>query len=106
MPTKRFDLVATVSTDNPEAIEPVLATLIGSHGTVDPVGASGSTSTGVGEFSVHATLQGESAKELNRAFLSALRKVEKKTRLRAEWSSEGQVEHYFDYVQKRKTSSK
>lgn len=104
MAMKRFNLVATVSTDNPDAIGPVLTALIGSQGSVDRVGASSTTTTGIGEFSVHATLQGDTAKELNRSLLSALRKVEKKTRLRAAWDSEGQVEHYFDYVQKRKTS--
>ncbi len=47
-------------------------------------------------------MEGGSAKELNRSFLSALRRVEKKTRLRAEWTSEdGTVQKYFDYVLKR-----
>src|SRR5271169_988389 len=40
-----------------------------------------------------------SAKELNRTFLSALRKVEKKTMLRAEWiSDDGARESFFDYA--------
>ncbi len=49
-----------------------------------------------------AAAEGESAKELNRALLSSLRKVEKKTRIRAEWTSqEGTTERYFDYVLKK-----
>jgi hypothetical protein len=44
-------------------------------------------------------MEGASAKELNRTFLSALRKVEKRTTLRAEWASDdGTVDRFFDYV--------
>ena len=43
---------------------------------------------------------GESARYLNRTLLSALRKVEKKTRLRAEWASGKRIERFFDYVPK------
>jgi len=45
-------------------------------------------------------MHGESAKDLNRTLLSALRKVEKKTTLRAEWTADGVTERYFDYVLK------
>jgi hypothetical protein len=49
------------------------------------------------EFVVEAAMEGTSARELNRAFLSALRKVEKRTTLRAEWTSDdGTVEKFFD----------
>jgi len=44
---------------------------------------------------------GASAKELNRTLLSALRKVEKRTTLRAEWSSGDTTERFFDYVLKK-----
>lgn len=51
---------------------------------------------------VEADADGDSAKELNRSLLSALRRVEKRTRLRAEWTSEdGTTERYFDYVRKK-----
>jgi hypothetical protein len=40
--------------------------------------------------------------ELNRSLLSALRKVEKRTRLRAEWTSGKTTERFFDYVSKKK----
>jgi hypothetical protein len=53
-------------------------------------------------FMVEAEIEGPSAKELNRTLLSALRRVEKKTTLRAEWtSSDSTVERFFDYVLKR-----
>ncbi len=45
-------------------------------------------------------MQGESARELNRTLLSALRRVERKTRLRAEWKSGNTTERFFDYVPK------
>jgi hypothetical protein len=51
------------------------------------------------EFAVEAEMEGASAKELNRTLLSALRKVEKRTTLRAEWASgNGITERFFDYV--------
>jgi predicted RNA binding protein with dsRBD fold (UPF0201 family) len=53
------------------------------------------------EFSVEAEMEGTSAKELNRTLLSALRKVEKRATLRAEWSSGNTTERYFDYVLKK-----
>ena len=54
-----------------------------------------------GEFLVDGESEGTSAKELNRSFLSELRRAEKKTRLRAEWSSGRTTERYFDYVLKK-----
>jgi hypothetical protein len=39
------------------------------------------------EFVVEAKMEGASAKELNRTFLCALRKMEKRKKLRAEWTS-------------------
>jgi hypothetical protein len=92
MPGKRFSLRALVSTDNPSVVRPVLERWI----------ASGSATPGeaAGEFRVEATLEGENARELNRALLSQLRRAEKKTRLRAEWTSEGVTEKFFDYVPK------
>jgi hypothetical protein len=52
------------------------------------------------EFLVEAQMEGASAKELNRTLLSALRKVEKRTTTRAEWSYGDTTERYFDYVLK------
>lgn len=53
---------------------------------------------------VDAEIEGSSAKELNRSFLSALRRVEKKTTLRAEWTRNNTTEKFFDYVLKKKTT--
>ncbi|MDA1095788.1 MAG: hypothetical protein O3B84_00825 [Chloroflexi bacterium] len=52
-----------------------------------------------GGFQVEASLSGETARDLNRNLLSKLRKAEKRTRLRAEWTSDV-VEQFFDYVPK------
>ncbi|MFY9909401.1 MAG: hypothetical protein WCF22_15560 [Candidatus Sulfotelmatobacter sp.] len=57
------------------------------------------------EFLVESQMEGASANELNRTLLSALRKVEKRTTLRAEWSSADTTERYFDYVLKKTVKS-
>jgi hypothetical protein len=87
----QFQLVARVSTDSPERIRPLLAELF-PHGQIREHGP---------EFVIETSMEGSSPKELNRGILSALRRGEKRTRLRAEWSSEdGQVYRFFDYVLK------
>jgi hypothetical protein len=59
-----------------------------------------------GEFVIEADLMGESAKDLNRSLLSALRRVDKRTRLRALWTSEdGTTERYFDDIMKKTTKT-
>ena len=64
--------------------------------------AKGSVRKAGDEFVVEAEMEGASARELNRTFLSALRKVT----LRAEWtSSNGTTERYFDYVLKKKVKN-
>ena len=85
-----FTLVATISTDGIPQIREALEKLI-------PDGSIEKTPDG---FAVTAKMTGENARDLNRAFLSALRRVEKKTRLRAEWTSGGTTERFFDYVPK------
>ncbi len=93
---KSFRLVARVSSSNPQAIRPVLENLI-TNGSVTEVGE---------EFLVEAEMKGESAKELNSFLLSSLRRAEKRTRLRAEWTSEdGITQRFFDYVLKKKIES-
>ena len=91
MPKKKFNLSAKVSSNNSFAIKPVLESLIGNKGTIK------STDDG---FEIQAELEGESARDLNRMLLSEMRKLEKRTRLRAEWSSGKTVEKFFDYVPK------
>ncbi len=90
MAMRKFSLVARVSTENSKAIRRVLRDLV-------PEGSI--TATGEG-FLVKAELIGTSARELNRTFLSALRRAERRTRLRAEWTSGNAVERFFDYVPK------
>jgi hypothetical protein len=94
--TKRFKLMARVSSASPRSVKPVLQRAM----------AEGSLKEANGEFVVEAELEGESAKDLNRALLSALRRVEKKTRLRAEWTSDdGTTQRFFDYVLKKTTKA-
>ncbi len=64
--------------------------------------AKGSVRKEGDEFVVEAQMEGVSARELNRTFLSALRKVEKRTTLRAEWTlDDGTSERFFDYALKK-----
>lgn len=88
MQGKRYVLKADIRTANPEAVEAELRDLLGADAIMDTDGG----------FKVTATVAGENARELNRSFLSALRRVEKKTILRAEWTNEGITERFFDYV--------
>jgi hypothetical protein len=93
---KHFRVVARVSSSNPKAIRPILEQAI----------TKGSVKEAKGEYSVEAEMAGESAKDLNRSLLSALRRAEKKTRLRAEWTSDdGTTEKFFDYVLKKTTKT-
>lgn len=95
MVAKRFTLRARVSTDTPDAVRPVLERLAGSPKVLPGDSA--------GEFRVEAEMEGESARDLNRSLLTELRRTEKRTRLRAEWTSDGVTERFFDYVPKGKT---
>jgi hypothetical protein len=84
-----FHLIADVSSDNPDAIGSLLEELID--------GSVTATSDG---FHVDGWMRGENARELNRFLLSALRRVERRTRLRAEWTANGVTDRFFDYVPK------
>jgi hypothetical protein len=89
-----FSLSATVDTDSPDLVLKALKRLLG-KGAVEQ-------GTKVGEFIIRMEMEGESAKDLNRTLLSALRREEKRTRLRAEWTAQdGTVSKFFDYVLKR-----
>ena len=69
---------------------------------LEQLAAKGSVRKAGDELVVEAEMEGASARELNRTFLSALRKVEKRTTLRSEWTSDdGTTERYFDYVLKK-----
>lgn len=90
MDEKRYALKATVKTVNQEGIRGLLDELFG----VDAFMLTD------GGFRVSSFMVGESARELNRSFLEKLRRVEKRTTLRAEWTNEGSTERFFDYVPK------
>ena len=89
-----FKLKARVSRSDAQTIRQAL----------DQLAAKGSVKEAVEELVIEAELEGASAKELNRTLLSALRKVQRKTTLRSEWtSSDGTTERFFDYVLKQTT---
>ena len=92
----RFRLSARVSSANTVAVKAALADLL----------PPDSVCEAHGELLIEAELEGPSAKDLNRWLLSALRRVEKKTRLRAQWTApEGTVYSFFDYVLKKTIKS-
>ena len=94
MVSKHFRLMARVSSSNPKAIRPVLEQAV----------MKGSVREANGEYTVEAEMEGETAKDLNRTLLSALRRAERSTRLRSEWTSEdGTTQRFFDYVLKKTT---
>ena len=91
MVQKRFRLSAWVSSNNPSVIKATIKAFVGSNGTIKP------TEDG---FEINAELEGDSAKDLNRKLLSEMRRMEKRTRLRAEWTCGNTIEKFFDYVPK------
>jgi len=73
---------------------------------LEQLSAEGSVRKAGDEFVVEAEMEGASARELNRTFLSALRKVEKRTTLRAEWNCDGGIsERFVDYALKKTTKN-
>jgi hypothetical protein len=69
---------------------------------LEQLSAKGSVRKAGDEFVVEALMEEASARDLNRTFLSALRKMEKRTMLRAEWTSgDGTSERFVDYVLKK-----
>jgi hypothetical protein len=99
MAQRKFRLCANVSSDNLVVIKAALERIIANKGTIRQ------TDQG---FEVEAELEGERARVLNRMILSELRRAEKRTRIRAEWTSGDTIERFFDYVPKgtRKTQGK
>lgn len=86
---QRFTLRATISSGDPSAVHSVLVQLLGSAVKV------AATEEG---FELEAEMEGESARDLNRSLLSALRRAHRRTRLRAEWTAAGRTERFFDYT--------
>ena len=85
-----FSVIADVSSDNLAAVRPVLLRMIEDAAV---------TSTADG-LHVQGSMDGTDVRDVNRRLLSALRQAEKKTRLRAEWTADGQIHRFFDYVPK------
>ena len=86
-----FKLSARISSESLDAIKPLLERIVSGKGTVKE------TEQGM---EINAELEGESARALNRMLLSELRRAEKHTRLRSEWTSGGVTEKFFDYAPK------
>jgi hypothetical protein len=90
--TRKFRLKARIRSSHARPIQHALKRLV-PKGTTRKVGD---------EFMIEAAMEGASAKELNRTLLSALRRVEKKTTIRAEWTSSNHTtQRFFDYVLKK-----
>ncbi|MFY9727518.1 MAG: hypothetical protein WB579_22510 [Bryobacteraceae bacterium] len=71
---------------------------------LEQLAAKGAVKKAAEDILVEARIEGASARELNRALLSLLRKVEKRTTLRAEWTSGDNItDRFFDYVLKKTT---
>ena len=77
----KLRLEARVSSDSPDAVGRFL------------VGKFGATSVmrDGNDWFVRAAVDSASARDANRELLSELRRVERKTRLRAEWTARGSV---------------
>lgn len=82
----RFKLKARINHSDDRTVRHALAQLA-ANGDVQKVG---------GEFVVYAEIEGTSADELNKKLLSALKSGRKRTKLRAEWTSDdGITQTYF-----------
>lgn len=88
----RFELIADVSSEDVDGVRTVLQQMV--RGTVDTVRDG---------LHVEGEMEGEDARDVNRRLLSAMRRVEKRTRLRATWAAGGTSYRFFDYVPKGTT---
>ena len=86
----RFHLAGDVSSDDLATIRPVLIEIFGHEAVTE-------THDGL---HVEGVMEGTDARDVNRRLLSALRRAEKRTRLRAEWTGGGHIARFFDYVPK------
>jgi hypothetical protein len=83
-------LDASVSSDSSDAVGRFL---------VDKLGAASVRRDG-DDWIVRTEIDGTSARDANRELLTELRRVERMTRLRSEWTHAGLTERFFDYVPK------
>ena len=84
-----FRLNGEVSSENLSEVQPLLTQLTGGQVTATAAG-----------LHVEGAMEGNDARDVNRRLLSALRRVEKRTRLRAEWTAGGTTYRFFDYAPK------
>jgi hypothetical protein len=82
-----FRLNGDVSSENLTAIGPLLAQLLDGQVTPIPDG-----------LHIDGVMEGDDARDVNRRLLSALRRAERRTRLRAEWTADGSTYRFFDYA--------
>lgn len=82
-----FHLVGDVSSEDLEAVRAVLGQIV--RGTVV---------SALDGLLVKGTMYGADAREVNRRLLSAMRRVERRTRLRAQWTAGGVSYRFFDYA--------
>jgi hypothetical protein len=93
-PVVLFRLEGEVRSEDLSAIQPLLTQLTGGQVTATSAG-----------LHVEGAMEGRDARDVNRRLLSALRRVEKRTRLRAEWTAAGTTYRFFDYVPKSERPS-
>ncbi|MCL4540160.1 MAG: hypothetical protein M1378_11300 [Bacteroidetes bacterium] len=87
MTARKFVLAADVTAGDPAKIQGALIELVG----IDAV-----LRTDHG-FHVRTTVEGRNAIELNRGFLSALRRTEPSATLRSEWTCDGMAEQFVNF---------
>lgn len=90
MSGKTYTLTAEIRTANPHDVGAYLSHHPGPWAVTKKV-------TG---FTIMAQMSGESARLLNRRLLSALKRIEKRTTIQAEWKHNGTVWRFFAYVVK------
>jgi hypothetical protein len=90
-PMKTYSLTAWIDTSKPETIERALRDLSPRRKIIH---------TDVGFF-LKATVRGLDARLLNKHFLLALRSIEPRTALHAEWKTRNSTQWFFNYAQKR-----
>jgi len=95
--SKRFTIRATIRSKDEDAIRPVLYDLFAASDVKKDANGRG--------LIIEAEIEGVSAKEANRALLSALRKKEKSTTLRSELTLGNNTYKFLDYALKNKVKA-
>jgi hypothetical protein len=86
----RFSLAGDASSTDLAAVRLALVQLVGSAAVTETPGG----------LHVEGVMDGNDARDANRRLLSALRRIERRTTLRAEWTGGGLTYRFFDYVPK------